>query len=131
MIRAGDFRNGVTFEEDGQVLQVVEFQHVKPGKGAAFVRANSICDDSEQESVSQFFHILGAVEQQRGCVSVENEAYEITRYTSCCNLDKKIYYYTTYGNRQITAVDMHREAINGCELISYELVKEQQINYVN
>lgn len=38
MISAGDFRNGVTFEMDGQVYQVVEFQHVKPGKGAAFVR---------------------------------------------------------------------------------------------
>ena len=38
MISAGDFRNGMTFEEDGKVLQVVEFQHVKPGKGAAFVR---------------------------------------------------------------------------------------------
>ena len=38
MVSAGDFRNGVTFEEDGNVLQVVEFQHVKPGKGAAFVR---------------------------------------------------------------------------------------------
>ena len=38
MITAGDFRNGVTFEMDGQVMQVIEFQHVKPGKGAAFVR---------------------------------------------------------------------------------------------
>ncbi len=38
MLTAGDFRNGVTFEYDGQVLQVIEFQHVKPGKGAAFVR---------------------------------------------------------------------------------------------
>ena len=38
MISAGDFRNGVTFELDGQVFQIVEFQHVKPGKGAAFVR---------------------------------------------------------------------------------------------
>ena len=38
MVVAGDFRNGVTFEMDGQVMQVVEFQHVKPGKGAAFVR---------------------------------------------------------------------------------------------
>ena len=38
MITAGDFRNGVTFDMDGQVYQVVEFQHVKPGKGAAFVR---------------------------------------------------------------------------------------------
>ena len=38
MISAGDFRNGITVEIDGQVLQIVEFQHVKPGKGAAFVR---------------------------------------------------------------------------------------------
>ena len=38
MLSAGDFRNGVTFELDGDVMQVVEFQHVKPGKGAAFVR---------------------------------------------------------------------------------------------
>ena len=38
MIVAGDFRNGVTFELDGQIFQIVEFQHVKPGKGAAFVR---------------------------------------------------------------------------------------------
>ena len=41
MISAGEFRNGVTFEQDGQVLQVVEFQHVKPGKGAAFVRTKT------------------------------------------------------------------------------------------
>ncbi len=41
MISAGEFRNGVTFEQDGQVLQVIEFQHVKPGKGAAFVRTKT------------------------------------------------------------------------------------------
>lgn len=39
MVVAGDFRNGVTFDMDGNVMQVIEFQHVKPGKGAAFVRA--------------------------------------------------------------------------------------------
>lgn len=38
MVSAGDFRNGVTFEMDGNVYQIIEFQHVKPGKGAAFVR---------------------------------------------------------------------------------------------
>ncbi len=38
MLTAGDFRNGITFDMDGQVYQVIEFQHVKPGKGAAFVR---------------------------------------------------------------------------------------------
>ncbi|MDL2252510.1 elongation factor P [Ruminococcaceae bacterium OttesenSCG-928-I18] len=41
MISAGDFRNGATFEQDGQVLQIVEFQHVKPGKGSAFVRTKT------------------------------------------------------------------------------------------
>ena len=38
MISAGEFRNGVTFDIDGTVFQIIEFQHVKPGKGAAFVR---------------------------------------------------------------------------------------------
>ncbi len=38
MISAGDFRNGVTFDDNGNVFQIIEFQHVKPGKGAAFVR---------------------------------------------------------------------------------------------
>ncbi|MBQ2716803.1 MAG: elongation factor P, partial [Clostridia bacterium] len=38
MVTAGDFKNGVTFEMEGNVFQVIEFQHVKPGKGAAFVR---------------------------------------------------------------------------------------------
>ncbi len=41
MVSAGDFRNGLTFEQDGQVLQVIEFQHVKPGKGSAFVRTKT------------------------------------------------------------------------------------------
>ena len=39
MISASEFRNGITIEKDGQVLEIIEFQHVKPGKGAAFVRA--------------------------------------------------------------------------------------------
>ena len=42
MITAGDFRNGVTFDMDGNVFQIIEFQHVKPGKGAAFVRTKII-----------------------------------------------------------------------------------------
>ena len=56
-----------------------------------------------KQRVSQFFHILHSVEQQRGCCDVGGEKYEITIYTSCCNADKGIYYYTTYENHQITA----------------------------
>ena len=93
----------------------------------AFTRLNSISGDSEEESVSQFFHILGSVEQQRGCCEVADGKYEITLYTSCCNASRGIYYYSTYDNRQITAVDMHREDLNGCGLIRYPLIHGEHI----
>lgn len=98
---------------------------------AAFTKMNSISGDSESESISQFFHILGAVAQQRGCVHMGNGLYEITIYTSCCNTDKGIYYYTAYENSQITAVDMHRENLEGEQLASYPLRKGQQIYLQN
>lgn len=97
----------------------------------AFTKMNSISADSENESVSQFFHILGSVDQQRGCCEVSEGKYEITIYTSCCNAAKGIYYYTTYNNQQISAVDMHRENLDGTELIRYPLITEQQINFQN
>lgn len=98
---------------------------------AAFTTLNSVSGEKEEESVSQFFHILNSVYQQRGCVKMDKDVYEKTVYSSCCNTDKGIYYYTTYENSQITAVDMHRENLNGDTLISYELIKRQQINYQN
>jgi choloylglycine hydrolase len=90
---------------------------------AAFTRMNSISGESEKESVSQFFHILSSVEQQRGCVHLGEEKYEITVYTSCCNLDKGLYYYNTYENHQITVVDMHRENLDGTKIVTYALRK--------
>ena len=98
---------------------------------AAFVKMNSISGDSESESISQFFHILGSVDQQRGCVHMGNNQYEITIYSSCCNMDKGIYYYTTYENGQVTGVDMHNENLDGTELVSYDLIKGQQIYMQN
>lgn len=98
---------------------------------AAFVKMNSISRESEEESVSQFFHILGSVEQQRGCVQVGNGDYEYTIYSSCCNTEKGIYYYKTYGNNQITAVDMHQENLEGVQLASYPLALKQQIFWQN
>ena len=86
---------------------------------------------SEEESVSQFFHILGSVDQQKGCSDLGNGNFEMTLYTCCCNGDKGIYYYTTYGNHQITAVDMHREDLEGDRLIPYPLVQKEQILYQN
>lgn len=98
---------------------------------AAFVKMNSVSGDSEEESVSQFFHILGSVEQQRGCCEVGDGKYEITIYTSCCNGDKGIYYYTTYENHQITAVDMHKENLDDTQIKRYPLVQGEQIKMQN
>ena len=98
---------------------------------ATFTKMNSVSGDSESESVSQFFHILGSVEQQRGCCNVGDGKYEITIYTSCCNADKGIYYYTTYENHQITAVDMHRANLNGTMLTRYPLIQGEQIKMQN
>jgi len=97
----------------------------------AFTRANSISGDSEEESVSQFFHILGSVDQQRGCCEVAKGKYEITLYTSCCNTTKGIYYYTTYENHQINAVDMHRENLDTTVLIRYPVLAKQNICFQN
>ena len=94
---------------------------------AAFVRGNSISGDSEAESVSQFFHILGSVDQQRGCCEVAEGKYEITIYTSCFNADKGVYYYTTYNNRRITAVDMHRENLDSASLVKYPMLDKEDI----
>lgn len=98
---------------------------------AAFTKLNSVSGDSESESISQFFHILGSVAQQRGCVQLKSGEYEITLYTSCCNMDKGIYYYTTYENHQISAVDMHKADLEGRALTICQLIKSQQIRWQN
>ena len=98
---------------------------------AAFVKMNSVSGDSEEESVSQFFHILGSVDQQRGCCEMQSGKFEITLYTSCCNADKGIYYYTTYNNHQISAVDMHKENLDGNTLLRFTPITSEQINRQN
>ena len=97
----------------------------------SFVKMNSISSEAENESVSQFFHILNSVDQQRGACQLDDGKYEITIYTSCCNATKGIYYYTTYDNHQITAVDMHKENLDGDTLVRYPLIKGEHINYQN
>ncbi|MCM1156022.1 MAG: choloylglycine hydrolase [Roseburia sp.] len=97
----------------------------------SFVKMNSVSGDSEKESVGQFFHILGSVDQQAGCCELDNGEYEKTIYTSCMNTARGIYYYNTYNNRQITAVDMYHEDVDGRTLYSYPLIDEEQIRVQN
>ena len=98
----------------------------------AFTRANSYSGSDEASSVSQFFHILGSVEQQNGCTFIDDpNLYEYTIYTSCYNTNRSILYYRTYNNSQITAVDLNREDLDSTELINYLLINEEQFNFIN
>lgn len=98
---------------------------------AVFTKVNSLSEGSEEECVSQFFRILGSVEQIRGCVRLESrkdgqDVYEISIYTTCCNLDKGMYYYKTYNNSSVSCVDMYQEDMDGAELVVYELNRKPE-----
>lgn len=97
----------------------------------AFTKMNACPAESETESVGQFFHILGSVDQPRGSNYLGDGKYEITIYTSCCNTNRGIYYYTTYGNHQITGIDMHRENLGGSEIVRYPLSQNEAIRMLN
>lgn len=98
---------------------------------AVHVKNHSVHTTSESERVSQFFHILGSVEQPKGCNVKGKDLYRYTIYSSCCNTSKGIYYYKTYDNSQITAIDMRKENLDSKHLISYPLIKNTQIRVQN
>lgn len=147
MFRLNDYMHLSPRSPENNFSEKLDLQHYSRGMGAlglpgdlssqsrfvraAFTKMNSVSGDSEGESISQFFHILGTVSQTRGCCVVAEEEYEMTIYTSCCNADKGVYYYTTYDNHQIAAVDMHRENLDGSTLIRYLLTHGEQIYMQN
>lgn len=101
-----------------------------------FIRATHVLKHSthpvsECERVSQFFHILESVEQPKGINIKGKDLYKYTIYSSCCNTNKGIYYYKTYDNSQITAIDMNRENLDIKHLISYPLIKDCFIKMQN
>ncbi len=115
---------------------------------AGFLNLNSVCPPDEQGSVAQFFHLLDSVAMPRGSVivgsstypaagakangqSAQKDQYEITTYSCCINASRGLYYYKTYSNNQLTAVDMNRENLNSCSLGIYPLIKCQQVAWQN
>lgn len=98
---------------------------------ASFAKLNSVSGESEAESVTQFFHILGSVYQPRGCVKTGEDKYEITYYSSCCNTDKGIYYYTTYSNPCVCGVSIFTENLDTNKYYCYPLQKQLTIKMQN
>ena len=96
----------------------------------SFIKENSAWGEAEEDHVTQTFHILDGVSQFDGCVKTD-VGYEKTLYSICYNASKGILYYTTYGNRQITAVDLRKEDLNGAALGTYPLITGQSIKAQN
>ncbi len=97
----------------------------------AFTHENVLKFNDETENVNEFFHILESVYQQKGCCEVAPDKYEYTIYSSCVNTDKGIYYYKTYNNTCINAVNMHNYDLESSKLAIYPLIEKQEINYQN
>lgn len=97
---------------------------------AAFVRANSFGGDTENGRVSQMFHVLGSVNQVKGCCDVGG-AFEYTIYTSCINADKGIYYYKTYDSQRLFAVDMKKADLDGNSIVRFPMKNEMEIEFQN
>ena len=94
---------------------------------AAFVRANSRSGDGEAESVSQFSTFSAAWTSSGAAAWWHRGSGEYTIYTACCSLSQGIYYYTTYDNHAITAIDLHKTDLNGDTVATYPLVTGEQI----
>ena len=98
---------------------------------AAYHLANSRCEDTDAANVSQFFHVLDSVSMVKGATLTSTGKDDITVYTCCMDLDKGIYYYTTYDNHQITALRMDHADLDGDKLTVYPLCRTQQLRCDN
>ena len=97
----------------------------------AFLRDAMIKNDKDSIDLIEFFHILNNVAMVRGSTRTVEEKSDLTQYTSCMCLEKGIYYYNTYENNQINAIDMNKENLDGNEIKTYKYNKTVSINHVN
>lgn len=98
---------------------------------AAFLRDALLKNDKNSINLIDFFHILNNVAMVRGSIRTLAEKSDITQYTSCMCLEKGIYYYNTYENNQINAIDMNKEDLDGNQIKVYSYKTDLSINFEN
>ena len=147
LMNINNYSNLTPYYDKSKFSNKIELQQYAQGMGAiglpgdnssasrfirvVFNKLNSICNDDEESSVTQFFHILDSVTFVQGATITKENKTDITTYSCCMNTNKGIYYYKTYTNSQITAIKMTEKEKNKKELSVYNLIEKQQIKYDN
>ena len=97
----------------------------------AYIRAHKTAMENDRHAITQFFHMLDYVKMVKGGVITAEGFEDLTLYASCMDQEKGIYYYKTYGNNRINAIDMNKEQLEEKKLKIFEYLDEQDINYQN
>ena len=97
----------------------------------AYIRAHMPKIEGDVQAITQFFHMLDYVKMVKGGVLTDDGLEDGTTYASCMDQEKGVYYYKTYENNRISAVDMHKEQLEGTSLKMFEYQTEQDFNHQN
>ncbi len=97
----------------------------------AYIRTHMPKIENDVQAITQFFHMLDYVKMVKGGVLTDEGLEDGTTYASCMDQEKGVYYYKTYENNRINAVDMHKEQLEGTELKLFDYLASQDINYQN
>lgn len=97
----------------------------------AYIRTHMPKIEGDIHSITQFFHMLDYVKMVKGGVITDDGLEDGTTYSSCMDQEKGVYYYKTYENNRINAIDMHKEKLEGTNLIIFRYLTNQDFNYQN
>ena len=97
----------------------------------AYIRAHKTVMENDIQTITQFFHMLDYVKMVKGGVITAEGFEDLTLYASCMDQESGIYYYKTYGNNRINAIDMNKEQLEENKLKIFAYLDEQDINYQN
>ena len=97
----------------------------------AYIRSHMPKIEGDVQSIGQFFHMLDYVKMVKGGVLTDEGLEDFTSYSSCMDQEKGVYYYKTYENNRINAINMHKEQLEGTNLKIFKYLTNQDINYQN
>ncbi|SCK04425.1 Choloylglycine hydrolase [uncultured Clostridium sp.] len=108
-----------------------DFESVSRFVRIAFIRSCKPIVDNESNALPQFFNMLGYVAMVKGGAITVGGNEDMTLYTSSMNLQRGIYYYKTYNNSRINAIDMNKEELDSSELKMFQYIDNEDINFIN